>query len=434
MYSRTAARSLSQSARAARSQAARRHLSTAPPAAQPANSSHLVSGLAGGGLVLGVLYGYYHYSGTAKVVSTSRQAIDAAKSAKDKVASSTPSPKEALGLVRSIAKSYAAAIPGAAGAVDASFDQLEQLAEKHGDKVSEVVKQTYDDVVKASEGGKDAGEKIVKALAEAVGKVQKLVGEEGGKAFDLLKEKFPEVGKALGGEFEELQKLSEKHGPEASRIASSFYDDASKIVSEGGVNAKTLESVKDLLAKKTKEIKDFSQKAGKDAWEASAKKAGPLLDKMPDVKKLVDENVGKLEGVVGEDRVKVVKDLYAELEKIGKSGKSVDDMTKEAKKLVEEKVGSLDELKKKASDAGSEAASSAAKYAGAIPGLGELSKALEGTDLKVFKELAEKHGEKGQEILNSTYDEIKQILQKKAEEAKKVAGDAKDDAKKEAKK
>lgn len=155
-------------------------------------------------------YGYYHYSGTAKVVNTSRQALEAAKSAKDKVASSTPSPKEALGLVRSIAKSYAAAIPGAAGAVDASFDQLEQLAEKHGDKVTEVVKQTYDDVVKASEGGKDAGEKIVKALLEAVNKVQKLVGEEGGKAFDLLKEKFPEVGKALGGEFEELQKLSEK--------------------------------------------------------------------------------------------------------------------------------------------------------------------------------------------------------------------------------
>lgn len=49
-------------------------------------------------------------------------------------------------------------------------------------------------------------------------------------------------------------------------------------------------------------------------------------------------------------------------------------MTKEAKKLVEEKVGSLDELKKKATDAGSDAASSAAKYAGAIPGLGGLSK------------------------------------------------------------
>lgn len=155
-------------------------------------------------------YGYYHYSGTAAVVSTTRQAIDAAKSAKDKVASSTPSPSEALGLVRSIAKSYASAIPGASGAVDASFDQLEKLAEQHGEKVSEVIKQTYQDVVKASDGGKDAGEKIVKALTEAVSKVQQLIGEEGGKAFEGLKEKFPEVGKALGGEFEELQKLSEK--------------------------------------------------------------------------------------------------------------------------------------------------------------------------------------------------------------------------------
>ena len=60
-----------------------------------------------------------------------------------------------------------------------------------------------------------------------------------------------------------------------------------------------------MLKEKTAEVREFSQRAGKDAWEASAKNAGPLLDKMPDVRKLVDENVDKLGGVVGEERVKV---------------------------------------------------------------------------------------------------------------------------------
>lgn len=116
--------------------------------------------------------------------------------------------------MRSIARSYAATIPGAAGAVDASFDQLEKLAEQHGEKVKEVIQQTYKDVQKATESGQDAGTQIVHALSAAVGRVQKLVGEEGGQAFDAafskLKDKFPDVAKVMEGEYQELSKLADK--------------------------------------------------------------------------------------------------------------------------------------------------------------------------------------------------------------------------------
>lgn len=273
-------------------------------------------------------YGWYHFSGTAKVVNTSRQVISQAQQAKDKLASNAPSFQDSIGLLRSIAKSYAAAIPGAAGAVDASFDQLERLAKEHGPEVQKVVKETYDDVVKASQSGKDAGDKIVKVLQEAVAKVQNLAGEGGQKLLGQLKDKFPDAGNAISQQIDELSKLADKQwargtvqlrckrsltyclltpcsGPEASRIASSFYNDAAGIVSKGGLNADTLERVQKLLRDKTNEVREFSQRAGRDAWEASAKNASPLLDKMPDVRKMVDENVDKLSGVVGEDRVKV---------------------------------------------------------------------------------------------------------------------------------
>lgn len=94
-------------------------------------------------------------------------------------------------------------------------------------------------------------------------------------------------------------------GPEAQRIASDFYSQSVKIVSSGGLNAETYESVKKLLQQKKEELAQFSQKAGRDAWDASAKAAGPALDKMPDVKEVVDNNLGKVEGYLGEDRVKV---------------------------------------------------------------------------------------------------------------------------------
>jgi len=36
--------------------------------------------------------------------------------------------------------------------------------------------------------------------------------------------------------------------------------------------------------------------------------AQPLLDRLPDVKKLLDQNVENLKGYVGEERVNIIKD------------------------------------------------------------------------------------------------------------------------------
>ncbi|KAK4047531.1 hypothetical protein OIV83_005318 [Microbotryomycetes sp. JL201] len=448
MYSRTLSRATSApmrqaSARAQLAQAARRRptnvtskrlLQTDAPGSTAsgagAGSSHAVAGVAGGAAVLLGLYGWYHMSGTAKVVNTSRQVIDQAQQAKDKLVQQAPSFQDGLGIVRSIAKSYAAAIPGAGGAVDAAFDQLDKLAKDHGPEVQKLVKDTYDDLVKAAQSGKDASDKIASVLTEAAQKVQNLVGAESEKLLGTLKEKFPDAGNALSQQYDELNKLAGKHGPEASRIASSFYNDAAAIVSKGGLNAQTLESVQKLLREKTNEVKDFSQRAGKDAWEASAKSASPLLDKMPDVRKLVDDNVERLSSVVGEDKAKAIKDMYGELEKISKSGKSFEDMKKDAQKLVESKVGTFEELRKKAGDKGGDLKDQAFKYFESATGLTGFGKTLEGIDLKELRNVAEKHGEEGQKILSSAYDEIKEILQKKSEEAKKVGEQAAQDAKK----
>ncbi|SCV73829.1 BQ2448_6259 [Microbotryum intermedium] len=412
----------------------RRFASTVPGAqpTQASPASHLASGAAGGLLVLGAIYGYYHYSGTAKVINTARDTINAAVSAKDKVVGAAPSPSQALGLLRSVAKSYGAVVPGAAGAIDASFDQLEKLAEEHGDKVNEIIKQTYNEMVKATKSGKDAGEAIANALGESLTKIQDLVGAEGGKVWAGLAAKFPDLGKALGGQAEEFQKLAAKHGPEAQKLATDTYNEASKIVASGGLNAKTLDAVKKLLADKSQEINALGQRAGSDAYAASAKAASPLLDKLPDVKSLLDDNLKKVEQYIGKENVGVVKDLYDDLEKISKNGKSLDEQAKEAKKLVESRVGSFDEIKKKSLNQAQQSLEN-------IPGLGEAAKVIcfasnpqfyNSADLAELKKLAEKHGEKSKDILDSAYEEIKQVLAKKVEEARKVSEQATSDAKK----
>ncbi|POY72565.1 hypothetical protein BMF94_4392 [Rhodotorula taiwanensis] len=397
-------------------------------------SSHLMSGLLGGGVVLAGLYGYYRYSGAKEAVDTARAVSNSAKQAKEKIADLSPSStKEALGLAKSLAKSYASAIPGGAVMIDQGFNQLESFIDTHGERAAQVVKETYADIEKAAKEGGDKGEAIMKALQEAASKVQNLVGEEAGKGWQALGEKYPELQKTLGGQGEELKKLADKHGPEAQRIASDFYSQSVKLVSSGGFNAETYEGVKKLLQQKKDELAKFSHKAGRDAWDASAKAAGPVLDKMPDVKEALDKNLSKVEGYLGEDRVKIVKELYAELEKIGKSDKSVEEKTKLAKDLVQDKLGDSSQFKtlgfatEKASDLADQGKQWLEQQ---IPGLGGLSKVLQDTDLKALRDVASKRGDDGKKILEETYDQIKDVLAKQSDKAKKLGEQAAQDAKK----
>ncbi|GAA5865710.1 hypothetical protein JCM3774_004975 [Rhodotorula dairenensis] len=421
-----------------RPQAYRRAYATAQKTQLPAQAgtagSHMVSGLLGGGVVLAALYGYYRYSGAKEAVDTARTVSNSAKQAKDKIAELSPSStKEALGLAKSLAKSYASAIPGGAVVIDQGFTQLENFIDTHGERAAQVVKETYADIEKAATEGGDKGEAIMKALQEAANKVQNLVGEEATKGWQLLGEKYPELQKSLGGQGEELKKLADKHGPEAQRIASDFYSQSVKLVSTGGFNAETYEGVKKLLQEKKDQLAKFSQKAGRDAWDASAKAAAPVLDKMPDVKEALDQNLSKVEGYLGEDRVKIVKDLYAELEKIGKSDKSVEDKTKAAKQLVQDKLGDSSQFKSLgfATEKASDLADSGRKWLEEqVPGLGGLTKVFQETDLKALKDVASKRGDDGKKILEETYDQIKEVLTKQSEKAKKLGEQAAQDAKK----
>lgn len=83
-------------------------------------------------------------------------------------------------------------------------------------------------------------------------------------------------------------------------------------------------------------------------------------------------------------------------------------MAVEAKKIVEEKVGSLNELKKKAKDVAGDvtggSSSSLMAAASAIPGLSGLGKILGGEELSHLKETAEKHGGEAEKLLESTYE------------------------------
>jgi len=95
-------------------------------------------------------------SGTKQVVQTAKSTIDTVQQAKAKVQEATPSPQQALSLLRTAVKTFAP-FPGA----DIVFDNLEKTADKHGDRISNITMTMYRDVSDALSNGdpKQAGER-----------------------------------------------------------------------------------------------------------------------------------------------------------------------------------------------------------------------------------------------------------------------------------
>ena len=201
------------------------------------NASAFASGLAGGALVLvggtficsldhsrimahqsmaGVVM--YQFSDAKKYINAASQAKQYAQQAKDKVSASIAEtkPAEALSALRGLVKSYAGLIPGVGTHIDATFDELEKIVDKHGDKASDIVKKAYDEVKDVvSKGSVDV--ETARKLADVLGKRVAELQELGVKAGEDLLDAHPEVKKKLGGGYDQLRKLANEKGPEAQK-------------------------------------------------------------------------------------------------------------------------------------------------------------------------------------------------------------------------
>jgi phage-related minor tail protein len=87
-----------------------------------------------------------------------------------------------------------------------------------------------------------------------------------------------------------------------------------------------------------KEVKKLSEKAGKDTWDKAAKQAKAYLDKMPEVKKTLDDNMKALLGSGSQN----IQDVYDKVKEVADEGpnkqnskKLQDLITKKAKEASE---------------------------------------------------------------------------------------------------
>jgi hypothetical protein len=271
------------------------------------------------------------------VVKTSKTLESGLEEVKKALAEKTPSADEALNYFRSVAKSYGSLIPGASSYIDPMFDTLDELKQSHGEEAEKIIKGTYHEVRETVVNGSfdlKTGEKVVEILKRRAVEVEQLAEKVGTDVLKPVIDKNPQLGDAIGGSYDDLKRLVAKHGPEARAKYDDLVKQLKQIIDKD-VSASSIKQVQDLIQQKTREIKEFGEKAGRDAWDKSSKQAKPYLDKMPDVKKTLDENMGVLIATGGKN-IQEIYDKIKEVAHKGVNNQNVEDLQKMIKEKVEQ--------------------------------------------------------------------------------------------------
>lgn len=257
----------------------------------------------------------------------------------DSVSKNTPEPNEAIESLKSFASSYAVFIPGGKAFVETTFKDLDTVRSKHGDEVDKIVKDTYKEVqglVKKDGFSLEAVAKAWDVLTTQLGKITSLASD----AFEDVIENHPDLKKKVGGSFTQLKQYGDKYGPQAKEKVDKVYSQI-KDVLKTGLTTENINKIQKII----QESVDSMQDLGQEAFKKGMEQAQPLLDKAPEVKKLLDKNL--------KDLMKKAdwQELYSKIQESVKTGK-VEPVQKYVESVLdktEDKSGD-DKKSKKAGD------------------------------------------------------------------------------------
>ncbi|KAI0874427.1 hypothetical protein GGS24DRAFT_516655 [Hypoxylon argillaceum] len=364
------------------------------------DSSYAVAGAAGG-LAAGIaLYGLYLMTPSGKVYRTinkgakevNRKYNEAAK----QLQGQTPDVDGAIKYMKEFAYSYVAWVPGGRQYVDTVFKDVETLKENRRDEVNQIVSDTYKQFQELSKLGLslETASKAYNILTDLAIKF----GDLTGNALTDILANHPGAKDKFGGIIEQLEEMGENYGPEAKKQVDQTWKQGKEILG-GGFSAANLDKVRRLVEDKIQQVK----KLGDDAWNKALEGAKPYLDKNPKVKELIEKNASAL-------KQGNAKEVFDHVKKAVESGDT----------------STLEDYVNKAKSKGEKAASSLGidQYFKMIPSGSEILEKV-----NQLKEVAEKHKDEGEKLLEETTEELKQVLEKKLEKAKKIAEKTKKDSK-----
>lgn len=353
----------------------------------------------------GLLYGIHLMTPAGKVSATinktTKEATKKYQQAAQKFQESTPDDAgQVAQYIRDLCNSYVSWIPGGRQYVDSAFRDFEKVRKNHGDEVDAILKDAYNQFKDASKGGLslETARRAMDILADVATKVAELGGDVIG---DILDE-HPQVKEKLGGGVDQLRALGDQYGPEAKKQVDETWKQLAD-VAKGGFSVESITKAQKLIQEKTEQVK----KLGDEAWSKGLEEAKPYLEKSPKVKELIEKNADAL-------KQGNAKELFNRARKAVESGDTGD------------LEGYINQAAEKVKSKGKQAAGGTGleQYLDKVPDGSEvLSK------LQQLKEVADKHSDEGEKLVNETIKELKKVLESKSEEAKQILEKAKDESK-----
>lgn len=359
----------------------------------------VVGGLTGAGLAFSAVYGYYYFSGAKTAVDTAKQAKSYVDYGSDQLKrtlqENTPDSAEGvIAKLKEVSLNYAGWIPGGRSYVDSAFKDLEEVQKKHGDEVNEIVKAAYEEIKTVSQkkgSSLETANDVWGILSQRFAQLASLAGDS---AQEILSN-HPEVEKKLGGSYQQLKDLGDRVGPDAKKKIDETWSEVSDIA-KSGFSADSVDKIRKLIQKKVEEVKQLGDQAWNKAWEEQIK---PALDKNPQVKELVEQNLDTLKnGNISEAISKVTSAVS--------SGN-----TKDLEAYVKNAANKADQF----------TSGSISKWLSMVPGGSEIL-----PQLMKLKEAAEKKGPEAEQLTKDTLSELQQVLTKRGKQAEDLAKDVKD--------
>lgn len=250
--------------------------------------------------------------GAKAIVDQASSVKNYLKSSADQLAAQTPEPSQALDALKSFATSYAAFIPGGRAFVDSSFKDLDAVRAKHGDAVDKIVKDTYaqmQSLVKKDGLSLDGAAKAYDVLTTQMKKIGDLAADAAGDLID----RHPEIKEKLGGSVDQLRTYAEKYGPDAKKRVDETWAQVSEVLKNGkGLSKENIDNVRKIVQDAAASIEEL----GNEAFKKGIEQAQPMLDKVPQVKELINKNMN--------DLMKKAdwQELYQKIQEAVKNGKT----------------------------------------------------------------------------------------------------------------
>ncbi|KAK0354343.1 hypothetical protein LTR59_013036 [Friedmanniomyces endolithicus] len=337
-----------------------------------------ISGLVGGSIAC---YAWYQASGMASAAKTAKQAKSYVDSATNQLKSTfkdiTPDANESIQFLHETANKYARWLPGGKQYVDKVFEDLEIIRKNHAEEVDNIVREAYGELRDVSKQGMNL--QTMSQSWDVLSKhLQRLAGLAGDAAQDIMKN-HPQLKEKFGGSFDNLNDILKE-----------------------GFSFSSGEKIYQLVQDKQQQIR----KLGDQAWHKGYEQLQPMLEKNPQVKKMLEENKDML-----------TSGNFAELSSAVTAAVTGGNTLQLEKYIVSAK----------------EKAESTFSSGGGLSSM--LSMVPQGgkilPQLQKLQQLAQQHGQEAEQIAKDTLSEIGQVLERRSKQVEGIIQKGKQEAQRE---